>query len=106
MEDLALAQFGIERQVSVRCRSYVTALRLAEASDDLLTIPTQLAMGLGGSLDVVRLRLPVKVPPIRVHIFWHANHDLDPSNLWLRNLMRQLVTKRGMRASKASAGRR
>ena len=91
LEDMALAQFGIERHVSVRCRSYATALRLAAASDDLLTIPARLAMGLGGDLPVVRLRLPVKLPAVRLHVYWHRNSDLDPSNLWLRDRMRQVA---------------
>jgi DNA-binding transcriptional LysR family regulator len=93
LEDHALAQFGIERRVSIRCRSYGTALRLAETSDDLLTIPMRLAMGLGGDMALVRLRLPVKTRLVRVYAYWHANSDRDPSNLWLRNLLRQAAKK-------------
>jgi DNA-binding transcriptional LysR family regulator len=93
LEDVALAQFGVERHVSVRCRSYATGLRLAASSDDLLTIPTRLARGLGGGLRLVRLRLPVKLPAVRLHVYWHGNSDLDPTNLWLRNLMRQVARR-------------
>jgi len=86
LEDVALAQFGIERHVSVRCRSYATALRLVEQSDDLLTIPTRIARDVGRSLAVARRPLPFRVPAVRLHIYWHASNDADPSNLWLRSL--------------------
>jgi DNA-binding transcriptional LysR family regulator len=83
---VALAQFGIERHVSVRCRSYAAALRLVEQSDDLLTIPTRIARDVGRSLDVARRPLPFRIPPVRLQIYWHASNDADPSNLWLRSL--------------------
>jgi DNA-binding transcriptional LysR family regulator len=92
LEDLALAQFGIERRVSVRCRSYATALRLVEQSDDVLTIPTRIARDVGHSLAVVRRPLPVRLPSVHLHVYWHANSDADPSNLWLRNLMHKSVS--------------
>ena len=92
LEDLALAQFGVERRVSVRCRSYATALRLVERSDDLLTIPTRIARDVGQSLAVLRRPLPVRLPSVHLHVYWHANSDADPSNLWLRNLMHKSVS--------------
>jgi DNA-binding transcriptional LysR family regulator len=92
LEDMVLAQFGIERRVSVRCRSYVTALRLAEQSDDLVTMPTRVAEDLGRSLAVVRRPLPVKIPSLHLHAYWHANMDGDPSNVWLRDLLHRSVS--------------
>jgi DNA-binding transcriptional LysR family regulator len=97
LEDVALAQLGVERRVAVRCRSYATALRLVEASDDLLTMPARLALGLGETLSLVRLRLPAKLPPVSLHVYWHANSDADPSNLWLRGLMRRVASASGLR---------
>ena len=93
LEDMALVQFGIERHVSVRCRSYVTALRLVEQSDDVLTIPTRVAQDLGRSLAVVRRPLPVQLPSVHLHVYWHANTDADPTNLWLRGLLHQSVSE-------------
>ncbi|MGH7439187.1 MAG: LysR family transcriptional regulator [Polyangiaceae bacterium] len=92
LEDIALAQFGIERQVSVRCRSYVTALRLVEQSNDLLTMPARVAQDLGRSLAVVRRPLPVRLPSVHLHVYWHANSDADPGNVWLRGLLHQSVS--------------
>jgi DNA-binding transcriptional LysR family regulator len=93
LEDMVLVQFGIERRVSVRCRSYVTALRLAEQSDDMLTMPTRVAEDLGRSLAVARRPLPVKIPSLHLHVYWHANMDAEPSNLWLRGLLHQSVSE-------------
>jgi DNA-binding transcriptional LysR family regulator len=92
LEDFALAQFGVERRVSVRCRSYAAALRLVEQSDDLLTIPSRIARDIGGSLAIARRPLPFRLPPVHLHMYWHANSDADPSNLWLRNLAHHCVS--------------
>jgi DNA-binding transcriptional LysR family regulator len=89
MEDMALAQFGVERRVSVRCRSYATALRLVEQSDDFLTIPTRIARDVGHALAVVRRPLPVRLPSVHLHLYWHANSDAEPSNVWLRSLLHE-----------------
>jgi DNA-binding transcriptional LysR family regulator len=89
LEDLALAQFGVERRVSVRCRSYATALRLVEQSDDFLTIPTRIARDVGHALAVVRRPLPVRLPSVHLHLYWHANSDAEPSNVWLRRLIHE-----------------
>jgi DNA-binding transcriptional LysR family regulator len=102
LEDLALAQFGIERRVSVRCRSYATALRLVEQSDDLLTIPTRIARDLGRLLAVARRPLPVGLPSVHLHLYWHANSDADPSNLWLRDLMHKSVSAAVSKSARVS----
>jgi DNA-binding transcriptional LysR family regulator len=86
---LALAQFGVERRVSVRCRSYATALRLVEQSDDFLTIPTRIARDVGHALAVIRRPLPVRLPSVHLHLYWHANSDAEPSNVWLRRLLHE-----------------
>jgi DNA-binding transcriptional LysR family regulator len=86
---MALAQFGVERRVSVRCRSYATALRLVEQSDDFLTIPTRIARDVGHALAVVRRPLPVRLPSVHLHLYWHANSDAEPSNVWLRSLLHE-----------------
>ncbi len=89
LEDAALAQFGVERRVSVRCRSYATALRLVEQSDDFLTIPSRIARDVGRALAVVTRPLPVRLPAVHLHLYWHANSDAEPSNVWLRRLLHE-----------------
>jgi DNA-binding transcriptional LysR family regulator len=38
------------------------------------------------------LPLPIELPNIDVHLYWHENMDTDPANIWLRE---QLLLLKG-----------
>ena len=45
---------------------------------------------------------PVRLPSVHLHLYWHANSDADPSNLWLRNLMHKSVSAAVSKLKKVS----
>ncbi|AXI03282.1 LysR family transcriptional regulator [Aquirhabdus parva] len=84
VEDIALSRLGIERQVVVRCQYYEAACRLVAQSDLLLTMPLHQAMTMNTALGNVILPLPLSLPGIELHLYWHQQRQADPANQWLR----------------------
>ena len=84
VEDLELSRLGIERQIAVRCQYYEAACRLVAASDLLLTMPLHQAQTINAPLGNFILPLPVHLPKIELHLYWHRQREADPANQWLR----------------------
>jgi DNA-binding transcriptional LysR family regulator len=83
-EDQELARLGHERHIVLRCQHYFAACRVVEGTDYLLTMPAQYAALANAGLGNVLLEMPVALPPMDVHLYWHASRDNDPANRWLR----------------------
>ena len=102
MEDFLLSRQGVQREVVLRCQHYEAAGRLVAASDLLLTLPRYHAELLRTTLDLRLFKLPLELPPMDVHLYWHRQVDAEPSNRWLRDGLREVVQRR--RGRHATAG--
>lgn len=87
LEDFALAQQGIERQVMMRCQSYEAASRLVTQSELLLTMPRSLALSINSYLENCLLEVPFWLPEVRLNLYWLSSRSTDPANTWLRELL-------------------
>ncbi len=85
IEDFELARLGVHRKIGLRCQHPFAACRVIAGSDMLLTLPKTAATMYSEVLDLALSPLPVDLPKLDVHLYWHANVDLDPANKWLRN---------------------
>ncbi len=85
IEDFELGRIGLQRRVGLRCQHFYSACRVVESSDMLLTLPKTAARMFSQSLAINIYDLPVELPNIDVHLYWHINLDKDPSSKWLRN---------------------
>lgn len=85
MEDFELGRLGLQRRVGLRCQHFFSACRVVENSDMLLTMPATAAKMFSQVLNITTYPLPVELPGIDVHLYWHINVDKDPANRWLRN---------------------
>jgi len=57
----------------------------------ILTMPEAPAKMLNKGLANSILPLPVNLPFLDVHLYWHDSVDSDPANLWLRQLILELA---------------
>ncbi|MEC5406480.1 LysR family transcriptional regulator [Paraburkholderia sp. MPAMCS5] len=87
LEDVALLNLGLQRNISVRCQNYYSACRIVEHSDCLLTMPARLARQIDTTKSLAQLELPFSLPPVQLHMYWHANSDMDFANQWFRQLI-------------------
>jgi len=85
LEDFELERLGFHRNVTLRCQHNFAACRVVASSDMLLTLPKTAAHIFEKMLDISIYTLPVDLPPIDIHLYWHVNVDMEPANKWLRN---------------------
>jgi DNA-binding transcriptional LysR family regulator len=81
--ELALARLGRQAEVALRLQHYQPAFHVAMSSDLALTAPASLAR----HYDVAVHELPFAVPMLESLLYWHKNADLEPANVWLRDLI-------------------
>lgn len=92
LEDMALARLDLHRHVALRCQQYFAACRVVSETNLLLTMPEHYARMANLKLPNRILPLPLDVPPLDIYLYWHENVDADPANIWLRNLLIQMLS--------------
>jgi len=91
LEDLVLNRLGHQREIAVRCQHYEAACRIVAGSDLLLTMPRRHAEAIAASLGNHLLPMPLELPPLEIHLYWHRQTDLDPRGRWLREQLLALT---------------
>lgn len=87
LEDFELSRLGLQRKVGLRCKHHFSACRVVENSTMLLTLPKSIATILVTRFAVKIYELPINLPYIDLHLYWHKSAALDPANQWLRSLI-------------------
>lgn len=97
IEDYLLSRQGLQRDVVLRCQHFQAAGRIVAESKLLLTMPRHHASLLLPALAVRLLKLPLPMPPLEVHLYWHRQSDVEPANRWLREELHAVMSglKRG-----------
>ncbi|MCJ8320606.1 MAG: LysR family transcriptional regulator [Colwellia sp.] len=85
LEDFELSRLDLHRRTTLRCQHALAACRIIISSDMLLTLPKTAAQMYSEMLDIDIFPMPVDLPGLDVHLYWHVNVDKDPANKWLRN---------------------
>ena len=87
-EDFELGRQNRRRRIRLRCQNYFAACRVVGETDLILTMPQRHARILNTQFGNQLLPFPLKVSAFDTYLYWHANADGDPANIWLR---RQLI---------------
>ena len=87
VEDFALSRLGLNREISLRCQNYYAALQVVKDSDLLLTLPHSYARQMEAAIGIVVHPLPLELPPVEVHLYWHRKANRDPALMWLKQQM-------------------
>lgn len=85
IEDFELARHGLQRKIGLRCQHTFSACSVIAGNDMLLTATETTAKMYAKLLGLVIYPLPVDLPDIDMHLYWHTNLDFEPANKWLRN---------------------
>jgi DNA-binding transcriptional LysR family regulator len=93
--DAALASIGRRRRVVLTVNQFFTAGRVVTQSNLLTVLPASFIPATGYQDQLVSRPIPVLLPGIHVEMLWHARHDHDPRQHWLR--------ERLLEASRAAA---
>lgn len=87
--DVALAERGLARRITVRTRSVTANVAALLDTDLIASVPARLLPILAPrgyrSFDI-----PLALPPIDYRLVWHRRCDADPAAIWLRDLIANL----------------
>ena len=84
IEDFELSRLGLQRKIGLRCQHTFSACRVITDNNMLLTLTEKSAKMYSQLLDLVIYPLPVELPVLDVHLYWHIHVDMEPANKWLR----------------------
>ncbi|HCJ27761.1 MAG TPA: LysR family transcriptional regulator [Pseudomonas sp.] len=87
MVDLALGKMGQQRKIALRSQHYMMATQVIQQTDMTVTVPERFAR----RHDLHQIPLPVEIPPLETHIYWHESTDQDPANRWMREQMIEIA---------------
>lgn len=90
--DAQLTRAGIQRHVRFEVPHFVTGAYILQRTDLLACVPERLADACLEPFELMALPLPAELPPIDIHLFWHARYHRDPANYWFRQLMFELFS--------------
>ena len=85
--DDALAEIGKMRRIRVFTRHYQAAMKLAEARDLVVTLPTRAANLAKDNPEVVILEPPFEIPEIELQMAWSPLLQHNPAHQWLRGVI-------------------
>lgn len=83
IEDIHLQQLGLNRNIVLRCQNFHTAKALLKDSKRLLTAPISIAQMLLEE-DLLLFPIPIALPEIDIHLYWHKQTENDSATQWLR----------------------
>lgn len=84
IEDFELSRLGHQRDVVMRCQHFFVARQTVAQTDLLLTLPRRYAAQAGFAQGLRIHPMPIDLPPLAVHLYWHESQEDDPANRWLR----------------------
>lgn len=91
--DKFLQSQGLSRTISVNSQSYMSAAAIVSQSDHLLVLPRKVAELLAEHWPLKSLPLPEDVPDYHLNCVWHPVHAQQPALVWLKELMKELVSQ-------------
>lgn len=89
MVDLALGKLGLQRTIALRAQHYLMATEVINETDMAITVPERFARRHG----LHYMALPLDVPALEAHIFWHESTDHDPANRWMREQLIEIANE-------------
>jgi DNA-binding transcriptional LysR family regulator len=85
--DALIAKRGIQRRVRLHVPHFIAVGHILQSSDLIATVPERFAVHCEAPFNLAISPLPMKLPDIAIHLFWHAKYNRDPASMWLRQLM-------------------
>lgn len=92
--DKVLAKHKIERRMVLRVPSYLGVARIVAQTDLLAIVPRLFGQALVSQDAVKLLEPPVALPSYTVKQHWHERFNRDAGNIWLRNTVAELFSRR------------
>lgn len=93
-EDVVLNRLGFSRRIRVRCQQHVAASEIVSHSDLIVTMTRNQAELANRHTANRVLPFPGDASALESFVYWHANVNDDPANLWFRRLVLEALVGR------------
>ena len=85
--DVMMRQAGLERDIRLEIPHFLAVAPILRGTDLIATVPERFAMSCLEPFQLISLPLPLDLPEIAIHLFWHSKYHRDPANQWFRQLI-------------------
>jgi DNA-binding transcriptional LysR family regulator len=76
-----------KRRIRLKVPHFVAVPHILQSTDMVATVPLRLAEKMANTFALTYTPHPIALPEIAINLFWHAKHNKDPANQWLRGLV-------------------
>ena len=83
--DSALALVGKKIKVGLVLPSYMSIAKVIAKTDMIATLPRCIANHFPAELGLIELPCPIKIPHLKVAMYWHERMNQEPRHRWLRD---------------------
>lgn len=97
--EAALSERGLTRRIALNVPFFFAAAQALCQKELLLVTPEHIAQHLSEHYDLTYHALPIATPKHKYWLTWHSKYDLDPSHIWARSMIEQV-----MKRAKGSVG--
>lgn len=82
--DEAVSRLGATLRIGMLVQNYGTVMHTVARSDLIATVSERMLRGTAPQLGLQILDPPLKLPELRINMFWHARTHKDPRHRWFR----------------------
>ena len=100
MREIEAVLAGLAPHVAIEVPTALALPAIVAATDLLAVIGDTVAEVYARPLGLAIHPFPVRVAPVPVFLIWHASHDADPAQRWLRDGIRKVGAQAGYRLRK------
>ncbi|WP_091911433.1 LysR family transcriptional regulator [Chitinasiproducens palmae] len=88
-----LRQAGVTSDSTFAVPHFVAVPFIVSQSDLVVTVPRKLAERAAPPFGLRTVEVPLALPTLQTHVFWHRRYHRDAGNRWLRDLIGQLFAE-------------
>lgn len=103
IDDLAVADAGLDRRIDVVAPSFHALPGLVVGTERVATIQSRLAEKLARAHPIKIVELPIQLPVLEEVLLWHPRFDRDPGHAWFRGVLKQAAAALPARTQRAGA---
>lgn len=89
--DYELARLGHRRNVAVRCTNLRIGLQIVQTTDFMLSLGRKQLEAMPNIADLEVFDFPFPMPEVDTFLYWHESLDSEPGNVWVRNLIGDIL---------------
>ena len=89
--DKTLARHRMHRNIALQVSTFLGVAQIVAESQMIATVPSHFARVMEVREAIQIIPLPVRISSYQVKLHWHERYHADPANIWLRQLVADIM---------------